>query len=237
MNKKLVAVPLLVAIGLSICGFVYAHWTATVYINGNATTGYLMLGFYKKFPAEPPKYTEYWLNKTSGESVEGEYLGKDVGSGSAGLSGPIYCPQTGLSGYSELDITVNNAYPGYMPHVTFNLENLGTIPVDLKKFIITGEKRDSTGTTKLLNLTWDGNNPGYLWEDVNKDHIIDDGDIKVISIYISNSLPVQYDPHNIVADKREIDLDFEEGAEQCHVYTIHVTVVGIQWDKVNDSYP
>jgi hypothetical protein len=236
MNKKLVAVPLLVAISLSVCGFVYAHWSAKVYINGNATTGYLMLGFYKKFPAEPPVYSEFWMDKAL-DVYPGEYLGKDIGSGSADLSGPIYCPQTGLSGYSELDIIVNNAYPGYMAHTTFNLENLGTIPVDLKEFIITGEKRDSTGTTKLLNLTWDGDNPGYLWEDVNKDHIINDGDIKVISIYISNSLPVQYDPYKIVADKREIDFDFEQGAEQCHVYTIHVTVVGIQWNKVNEPYP
>jgi hypothetical protein len=234
MNKKLVAVPLLVAIGLSICGFVYAHWSAKVYINGSATTGCVMLGFTKAYPAEPPKCAEYWMDLAN-NLHDGEYLGKDVGNTTASLSGPITCPQTGLSGYSELDINVSNAYPGYMVHVTFNLLNLGTIPLDLKEYIITGEKNDSSGT-KLLNLTWDGNNPGYLYEDVNKDGKVDDGDVKVISIYISNSLPIQFEPHSI-PHKREIDLDFEEGAEQCHVYGIHVTVVGIQWDKVNEPYP
>lgn len=234
MNKKLVAVPLLVAIGLSICGFAYSHWTSTVYINGKANTGWLMLGFTQQSPAEPPSVTEWWMDLASVLHA-GEYLGKDVANASASLTGPITCPQTGLSGFNELDLTVNNAYPGYLVHTTFNLLNLGTIPVDFKYINVTGEKRTSTGTVvyNLLYIYCSNNHTGYLFEDINKNDKIDDGDVKVISIYISNSLPVQYDPHG-TPDKREIDLDFEQAAEQCHTYTIHVTLFGIQWNKVNE---
>jgi hypothetical protein len=232
MNKKLVAVPLLVAIGLSICGFVYAHWTATVYINGNATTGCLMLGFTDM--VEPPEIFEVWRD-LSGKIHNGQYLNKSIASTSANYMGPIYCPQTGLTGYNELALTVDNAYPGYMTHITYNLLNLGTIPVDMKKYIITGEKRNATGTL-VYNLLWDGKDPGWLWEDVNNDTKINDGDVKVISIRISNSLPVQIDPYVLgyLPIKREIDLDFTQDAEQCHTYNIHVTIVGIQWNKVNE---
>ena len=234
MNKKLVAVPLLVAIGLSMCGFVYAHWTSTVYINGKANTGCLMLGFTDKTPAEPPVVDEWWKD-LSGVLHHGEYLGKDVANGSASLTGPITCPQTGLSGFNELDFAVDNAYPGYLVHTTFNLLNLGTIPIDLQKYLITGQKRDSAGIV-VYNLIYFYNKTelmGYLYEDINKNGIIDAGDVKVISIYISNSLPQQYDPYS-EPHKREIDLDFEQQAEQCHTYTIHVTLFGIQWNKVNE---
>ena len=68
-----------------------------------------------------------------------------------------------------------------------------------------------------------------FWEDVNGNGVIDAGDLEVINIEITNHIPYQIDPCN--TNKAEIDMEYKQAAEECHTYTIHVSVVAIQWNK------
>lgn len=228
MNKKLTAIPLLIALALSIFGFVYAHWSDMVYIEGTVEMGSLTLAFDY---VEPPSCLEYYRDPDTGALVLGEWLGKEVGSCSARYDELIEDVHSLKEGYKTLIIEVDNAYPQYIVHTTFKLHNIGTIPIDIAAYEITGEKRDSEGTV-IYNLLWydpDGDYIGELWEDVNGNGVVDAGDLEVINLEITNKLPYQIDP--CWTHKAQMDMEFKQDAEECHTYTIHVTVIGIQWNK------
>lgn len=227
-NKKLAAIPLLIAIALSIFGFAYAAWIDTVYIEGTVHMGSLTLAFDY---VEPPLCQEYYKDPVTSALVEGEWLGKEVGDASCHYDDLITDVHSEKEGYKKLIIEVTNAYPQYIVHTTFKLHNIGTIPIDIAKYEITGEKRDDTGAV-VYDLLWydlDEDYIGSLYEDVNGNGVVDAGDLEVINLEITNALPYQIDPCN--TNKAEIDLDFKQDAEECHTYTIHVTVIGIQWNK------
>ena len=75
-RKKLAAMALLIAIALSMFGFVYSAWTDYVTIDGTVNMGSLTLAFDYK---EPPECHEYYLDHETGQLIPGEYEGKDVG--------------------------------------------------------------------------------------------------------------------------------------------------------------
>lgn len=231
-NKMLAAIPLLIAIALSIFGFVYAHWSDPVQIEGTVRMGSLTLAFGNKPPIEPPKCREFYVDPITGELVEGEWLGKNVGECSAHYQDRIEDVHTGKYGYKILNITVVNAYPQYRVHTTFRVHNIGTIPLNICNYTITGEKRNATGV--VYDLLWhdpDGDWIGELWEDVNGNGVVDTAgpDKLVINLEITNAIPYQIDPCK--DNKAQIDLDFKQDAQECHIYTIHVTIPAIQWNK------
>ncbi|GEM_PF-595134 len=230
-NKLLSGLPLLLIVLLSTLGAAYAAWTDTIRVNLRAEMGSLTLAFDYK---EPPSYVEYYLDPATGQLVEGEWEGKDVASGRAYCADLITDEHTGKKGYKRLIIEISNAYPCYHGHTTFILRNIGTVPIYIARFIITGEKRDSTGR-KIYDLLWydpDGDYIGDLYEDVNGNGIVDAGDIKVINLVITNDLPWQLDPCH--RNKLEMDLHFKQEAEECHTYIITVEVVGVQWNKLDE---
>ena len=228
--RKASILSLMLVIILSVVGIVYAHWSDLVTIEGTINMGSLTLSFDWE---EPPNCIEYWMNDT--QLVEGEYLNKSVGDCSCWFEDVIQDPHTGKLGYKKLVILVNNAYPQYYVHTTFKLHNIGTIPLSLVAFNITGEKRNATGH-KIYNLLWydpNGDHIGSLWEDVNNNSIVDtDVDIEVINLEITNQLPYQIDPCH--THKCEIDLDFKQDAEECHTYFIYVEVISVQWNKASE---
>ena len=227
-SKKIVLMPLMLMLALGISGVAFAHWSDMVYIEGTVEMGSLTLAFDY---VEPPDCDEYHWDPTHEFKIPGEYLGKDVGNCSARYDDVVEDVHSKKLGYKTLNIEVNNAYPQYIVHTTFKLHNIGTIPIDIVEYIITGEKRDSTGAV-VYDLLWydpDGDYIGSLWEDVNGNGIVDDGDLEVINLEITNGLPYQIDP--CWTHKAEIDMDFKQDAEECHIYTVYVSVVGIQWNK------
>jgi len=228
-GKKIVLMPLMLMLTLGISGVAFAHWSDMVYIEGTVEMGGLTLAFDY---VEPPLCQEYYRNPDTGALVPGEWLGKEVGDVNCWYDDLVEDVHSEKLGYKTLYIEVNNAYPQYIVHTTFKLHNIGTIPIGIVEYIITGEKRDSTGAV-IYDLLWydpDGDWIGSLWEDVNGNGIVDEGDLEVINLEITNQLPYQIDPCN--TNKAEIDMEFKQDAEECHIYTVHVTVVGTQWNKV-----
>jgi hypothetical protein len=233
-NKKIAAIALIIAITLSAFGLVYAHWSDMVTIDGVVEMGSLTLAFDY---VEPPICTEFYMNE-AGQLVQGEWEDKEVGDCDARYEEYVYDVHSEKEGYKRLVIEVLNAYPQYYVYTTAKLHNIGTIPLFVYGFEITGEKRDSAGTL-IYNLIWDdpdGDWAGELWEDVDGSGDVTAGDILVINLLIQNTVwPLQIDPCN--KEKIEVDMDFKQEAEECHTYTIDITVLAVQWNKLSEVYP
>jgi len=224
-RKKMAATSLLIAIALSTVGVAYAAWFDVVYIEGTVEMGSLTLAF--DF-VEPPLCNEYYLDPDTGQLVPGEWEGKDVATCEAEYDVLIEDVHTEKLGYKVLSILVENAYPQYIVHTVYVLRNIGTVPINVCKYEITGEKYDSE-MNLIHDLLWDGLNPGGLWEDRNDNGVLDEGDVEVINIELVDSLPYQLDPCN--TNKQEVDIDFKQEAQECHTYLFTVTVYGVQWNK------
>jgi hypothetical protein len=235
-KKKLAAILLLVAMGLSALGVVYAAWIDLIYITGYVEMGSLTLAF---DTFEPPFCQEFHLPPTGPPLVPGEWLGKDVADCYATYRADsyVYDEHTDKDGYKIMDIFVYNAYPQLYVHTTFIVHNIGTVPIMLAEFQITGEKEDSAGN-EVCKLLWydpDFDGVGEIYEDYNANGVVDDQDILVINLVVVNGFPIQLDSCN--TNKMEIDMDFKQEAQECHHYYLHVNLIGIQWNKYSEYYP
>lgn len=206
MNKKLIALPILAIIGLSIVGIVWAHWTDEIYINGKIKMANMTLAFTTQ---EPPIVYE-----------EPEPKGKDVGNTSAYYTGRFQDTHTGKWGYEELIINVTNAYPCYGVGVVFVVENIGLLPIHVYDLEIT----DPTGV-----LTYNSTLKALV--DANGDPIIN---ISIVDL-VSQQIEPEDDylgptPWEDNKAKAEIDLHFKQEAEECHTYYFRVGIKYEQYD-------
>jgi len=216
MNKKLAAIPLLIAITLSVFGFVYAHWTDIMYIEGTVHMGSLTLVF------DPNEFLDY----IDSEEIAGD---KDVGWAEIYYDPATYVvdEHTLKDGYTTLVLVVHAAYPQYEVHfTTVTVHNIGTIP-----FVVTGFNiYDPDG---ILHWTWTVPPPtspayGFFWKDFNINGIYDAGE-EIINLLIKNFIGEQFDPCE--SKKGEIDIDFKQPAEECHTYHFNIEIEAIQWNK------
>lgn len=207
MNKKLVALPMLIAIALSIAGFAYAHWSDEIRINGEVHMASLTLAFREVEPC-----VEYhWKD---GVRYIGEPLGKDVATPDSWLEQPITDVHSGKSGFEKMHINITNAYPCYEVHCTFVVHNIGTMPLDITGMSIT----DLTGA-----LTWRGSGTtADPW--VGTDNRGED----VINVLSVNLVGEQL--HPCEDEKAELDLHMKQPAEECHTYYFEVTIEYEQYD-------
>ena len=191
--KKIGLLCLALVLALGTLGVGYAMWFDTVTIEGTVDTGSLDLSFDWQ---EPPSASEYYWGE-GGQLVSGEYLGKEVATTVAWYSDEETDIVTAKKGYETLNILVDNAYPGYIARVTFLLHNIGSVPLDVVRYEISGEKREEDGTTKICDLLWGPVGSGYwqsIYEDLNGNGEIDASDPEVLLFRITDSLPVQVDP-------------------------------------------
>ena len=226
-NKKLIAIPLLIAIALSAFGFVYARWMDTIYIEGTAEMGSLTLVW-----DEDTRLV--WVdNEDWNGDGKIELPEKDIGYAAFYYDTGSYLvdPHTGKGGYKNIIIEVHDAYAQYeVDFTTLVVNNTGTIPAHFVDIIITGY--DETDEEDLM-FVWVS---GYEYE---IGYFLDNGpddtwgtadDVIIIYIYIVNFVCNQLDPCHVT--KGEIDLEFTQECEECHTYTFDFELVGVQWNKV-----
>jgi hypothetical protein len=235
-NKKIAAIALIVAITLSAFGFVYAHWSDMVTIEGVVEMGSLTLAYSE---AEAPWCTEMYPNPDPPPIlVEGEWEDKEVGDCECWYEDRFQDVHSLKWGFKKLVINIYNAYPQYYVHTTFKLHNIGTVPLFFYGIELIGEKIDHTGAV-IYDLLWydpDGDLVGEIWEDVDGSGDVSAGDILVINLAVKNQeFPLQIDPCN--EEKMEIDMDFKQEAEECHKYTMDITLLAVQWNKLSEVYP
>jgi predicted ribosomally synthesized peptide with SipW-like signal peptide len=237
--KKIVLISLALVLAVGLLGVGYAMWSDTVTIGGPVTTGSLDLTI--ELEGSTPCDEYYWIDADGdgvidpGELHDGEYPGydnvpKDVGSCAAVLVDPETNPVTGKTGHQTLNITVDNAYPGYMAYTAFLLHNIGTVPLDVVLYDIAGEVEKPDGT--VYDLLWGSPGAGFwqsVYEDLDRSGDITAGDPEVLNFRITNSLPVQIDPCNV--EKREIDLHFKQPLQQESTYTFSVVITAEQWEE------
>ena len=230
-NKRMVVLPIVAILALSIAGVAYSAWTDKVLIEGTVKMNSLTIAFDYE---EPPLCQEYYWDPVAKDLVPGEYKDKDVGSCDARYDELVVDEHTNKQGYKKLYITINNAYPQYIVHTTFIINNTGTVPVYIYGYAIDGAKCDKDGNV-IHKLLWHDPNEdwiGGLYEDVNDNEVFDDEDILVINLELVDQLPFQIDPCH--KNKQEIDIDFKQEAEECHIYIIQVEILAVQWNKLTE---
>lgn len=229
MKSSKVATCLGLVILMSSLGIVFAGWTDQVDIVGVANMGSLTLAFDDE---EPPICTEFHKVDDEGSLIVGEYLGKDVASCEAWYEELVQDVHSEKYGYKELFIEMNNTYPSIHVRTTYLLHNIGTIPVSVYEYNVTGELWSSqTGQFVCDLIIVKISSQEYeIYEDENCNGLVDQGENLVIDMRLTNSLPVQIDPCN--TDKREIDLHFLQPARECHIYKLRVEIKGIEWNKL-----
>ena len=155
MKTKTMAMFALLMIALSIAGFVYAHWSDMIKINGYVQMGSLSVGFTNV------NCTVYkWWNDTDGddfpdpdELVKQSTLdpAKQVVNASCTLDEEFTDHKSNKTGYKKIHFSMNNTYPSIVFAMTFNMTNTGTIPVDWTDFNFT---------------LWQLNKTSGLWEEI-----------------------------------------------------------------------
>jgi len=235
MNKKIMAAFVILMFALSIAGFVYAHWSDTVQIDGTAEMGSLTFGF-TRIVAE-------W----DSEDYEGYPPEKCVADGECTLSIEETDPHTLKTVYKLLTFTITGAYPQYWAINKFTLDNAGNIPLCIEKVTLylppgfsavevledsMWEIYDDRTPPQLVYNIWLYKQPldwGYTppnwgncppWEFPGPF-----GDIYGVRKLTCN----QIDPCNELLT--EICVDIKQPAEQCHTYTFSIEIEAIQWNK------
>ena len=211
-DKRMVTVPIMLIVVLSMVGFAYATWWDYVQIETTVNMGSLTIGLTEL------TCVEKHIDPATGLKADGEWLGKDVGKVECEMRELIEDKHTGKVGYKVAFVKITNAYPSYQVHIIFAVKNLGKIPVHFVE--ITAE--DPTG-----ELIWDEAQMCF-WKDFDGDGLKDPDEI-IINVDVVNLICVQLD---FCEDtKAQIDLHFKEAAEECHIYKLKFTVIAVQWNK------
>ena len=235
MKTKVMGMFALLVIALSVAGFVYAHWSDMVTIEGTAEMGSLTFGF-GRIVAEwdSEDYLDCPENKCAAEGV-------------CNLSMPETDVHTLKTVYKLLTFNITGGYPQYWAINKFTLNNSGTIPVVINNVTIILPN----GFTAVENTT---HYPGAMWEVQNSTT-----GLAVYNIWlykepedygagwaldppwefpggfgsvtgVRNLTGNQIDPCNDVLTEICVDIK-QEGAEGCHTYTFSIEIEAIQWNK------
>lgn len=217
-NKRIVVLPLMIIIALSIFGFVYAHWSDMVTVQGEVEMGSLTLA---------------WDISEVLVSIDRETWEKDKNVSWAKIyydlpASYVEDVHTGKNGCKTLVFEIYNAYPQYWVHfTTVTVHNIGNVPLNITGINVW----DPTG---YLNWTWIVSPPfspaeGVFWRDFNTDGDRDPDTEDIMNVLIKNFVFEQLDPCE--AKKGEVDIDFKQPAEQCHTYRFMMSIEAMQWNK------
>lgn len=203
--KKIGIIALTLVLALGSLGVGYAHWSDQLYVEGTVKGGQLMVGFSEALinethenPNPPP------------EMLDGEYLGKEVGETTCEFVGYRECVHTGKYGYEGILVTITDAYPCYQSHITFVVDNLGTIPVIFE------------GVT-IIDPT------GELTYDPTLEALVDADGTEIINFDFVNLIGWQLD--YCEDTKAEIDVHIKQDAKEHYTYKFRVEIDAIQYNK------
>lgn len=151
INRKFMAVPMLLVFALVTIGFAYAHWSETPLITGTVDTSELDWELWTPVTClDGPGINDYgadcdWYN------WQGD---KDVG-------GPTQLELIDTDGDGDKDqlkVSLINVYPVYFEAITFHVHNNGEVPLEFIKVVIDGNEYTSGTPTVFLDLDGDGYN-------------------------------------------------------------------------------
>jgi len=197
-TKKVMATFAILMIALGVAGFAYAHWEKIVTIDGDVTTGTLHV--------IPSLEATLW--------AEGDVEGKQGPySGVATLDYDVYPEQ------NYMEIWLDNVYPCLWVEGYIDLENDGSIPVN------------------LVDCNWEGNEAlsvVYVETVEGEEHYaIYDGELLIANLYLSYEFPNGYpqiDPESTAYIN--FSLHFKEELPQDAYYEFTVDFTFWNWNEM-----
>jgi hypothetical protein len=143
--KKIGLLALALVLALGTLGAAYAHWTDTIYIDGQVCTGEVDVGLDPNRISEiddcPDQVWCDWVWDGFSDSCPAGYHFEGIGDAPEGK-----CPATVTFNTTDedgdgcvdiLEVTIHNAYPHFLTHISVYVCNCGTIPVILQEPIFT----------------------------------------------------------------------------------------------------
>jgi hypothetical protein len=171
LNKKFVAIPMLLITALAITGFAYAHWTKTLTITGNVNTTNIEWIFWSPITCLDEPNTNDYAGDCEWHNWQGD---KDIG-------GPTLL---NLVDDHTLQVTLQNVYPYYFETITFHVKVTGGMPLEFIKIIVNGVEYTTNPGTIFLDLNGDGYNDIKLYFLDNLPKQFHPGDFFEVSIWI-----------------------------------------------------
>ncbi len=208
---------------LSGLGISYAAWTDTITIDGTVDTGKLCLKWRAFTDASGNPLEPYITQQDIGPDWHSDMAGgmvnvwqdpeyKDVGSTTF---------TWGDTDHKIIVMTVDNAYPCYYNHISTWIEACAdsTIPLKIWKLVYTFTNT-ATGYQETVEVTTH-NQLVYFHGEA--------GGPAVFEINWGNHFGTQM--HG--GDRIDVSFEFHvlQPAEQSHLYTIDIEIVGIQWNE------
>lgn len=206
-NRKILFVPMLLAIALLVAGYAYADWTQTIYIDGTAETGTFCFEFVPwsymcKDIGDDWTCDSYFMN-----NIRPIDPPKDIGS-TTGV--PVDLDP--VDGHLDtLVLTIENAYPCYYNEISIKVHNCGTIPLVINE----------------PTVEWEGTEIPLPESTVVVLDIAGVGDI--LELKWLNGVDKQLEP----CDERELSFELHvlQEAEPDTTYTFIIRIPAIQWNK------
>ena len=196
-TKKIAATFAILMIALGVAGFAYAHWEKIVYVDGTVTTGTLHV--------TPSLEASLWAEGDD-EGKQGPY------DGVATLDYEVY-PED-----NYMEIWLDNVYPCLWVKGYIDLENDGSIPVN------------------LVDCYWEGNETisiVYVGTEEDGEHYeVYDGDLLIANLWLSYDFPDGY-PQIDPGSTAYIDfaLHFKEDLPQGVYYWFYLEFTFWNWNE------
>jgi len=195
---------MVVMLGLLSTGLAYAHWSETLFVNGEVDTGELDWEFVSNSFMCKDVGNDWTCDPYTMANVR--QLTKDVGSTTGVLS-----DTDGDGDLDTLTVTLSNVYPCYYNELSVKVHNNGTIPLHTQSAIIVwGDQEITLPTGTIL--------------------VLEDNDGKdVFEIRWMEPSGDQIHP----CEMREISFELhmlQEGLKQGATYTFQIKMPAVQWN-------
>jgi len=152
--KKIGLIALIVVLSLGIIGVGYAAWSQTLTLTGTVNAGKFDVEFANAVSNDAGTALDPLALGTWNFTPTYSWTGTQGIANVASITNGGSFITTGGSTNNTLSFTVNNAYPGYMAEVAFDVVNSSTVPV---KITVTPHITAAVGATTDLGVTYTKN--------------------------------------------------------------------------------
>ncbi len=236
--KKIGLFSLVLIFALGGLGIGYAHWTDTLYIGGDINNGWVDVNFHSQYDNDingnDPKVEGNWVIPSGGGAPwwNGTRYNKNVASTTSTWTqwGGSWPSDTGNSA----EITIVNGYPSYWGSVMWDIQNNGSVPVELWTVTLT-ELSKGLLDKWVVSVALDIGTRYYVnVETLNVDQSLDDGDdfSFILSAYNTTQLDPYTEGWGLPKGYLDITVHIEQDAEQKADYDFIIEYVFANWNEV-----
>ena len=242
--KKIGILALALVMALGALGIGYAHWADELYIDGDINNGWVDVNFASQYDNDrtdngplslDPMGPGEWIGWEGGSPTwNGAREDKDVASTTSTYSAWDEAYPSDYGNTAKLIIT--NGYPSYWGSVMWDIENNGSVPVELWKVNLTAVDGPGADWVAGLPYVLEIGTRYYVDADVSGqiDQSLDAGDD--FSFILSAHNTTQLDPYTaswgLPKGYLDITVHIEQDSAQKSDYTFTIEYVFANWNEV-----